>query len=263
MEEKNMIDLLKHVSLKDETFPLKTETWEEICRKRQIRTRRKSLRRICYSIAATAAIFICVISGFYSSVSFKSNHKMLTIQLPDGSSVELDTNSSIHYNQIQWWFNRRLGLNGNATFDVTKGKKFTVVTPAGTITVLGTRFFVSQKESNLHVACYEGAVRVETPSDKVTLRPGEQVNCDDTGMQQSEIKEELPEYLDYTDEPLTDIVRKIEKIYGIQTVNIKLCDGLSFSGLVSTRNKNEALEVVFGACNLKYVEENNQLILNR
>ncbi|WP_052356274.1 FecR family protein [Bacteroides timonensis] len=263
MEEKNMIDLLKRVSLKDETFHLKAETWEEICRKRQVKAHRQSLRRICYSIAASVAILICVVSGLNSGVSFKSDHELLAIQLPDGSSVELDANSSIRYNKIQWWFNRQLNLNGNATFDVTKGKNFMVVTPAGTITVLGTRFFVSQKENNLHVACFEGAVRVETPSDKVTLHPGEQVDCDDAGMQQSEIKKESPEYLDYTDEPLVNIVRTLEEIYGVQIVNVELCDGLLFSGLVSTHNKNEALEVVFGACNLKYVEKNNQLILNR
>lgn len=71
-------------------------------------------------------------------------------------------------------------LLGKASFNVTKGKTFTVSTEAGDVTVLGTKFLVDQQGKKMFVNCEEGSVKVETAVGNHTLLAGESVRCDET-----------------------------------------------------------------------------------
>mgnify|MGYP000523752318 CR=1 FL=1 len=51
-------------------------------------------------------------------------------ELPDGSKVKLMGNSSLSYNRVTWFWERKLQLLGKALFKVTPGKTFTVQTEA-------------------------------------------------------------------------------------------------------------------------------------
>lgn len=267
MEEKEIIELIGKIFLKNETFHAKAEVWENIQKRLVIRKQRIYFRHLCYWGASVAAMICLSFMVYTSGINLKSGNTPIGIQLPDGSSACLSANSSLAYNKLLWHFNRRLTLIGDATFDVVKGKRFSVETSLGCISVLGTRFFVSQQNDTLHVSCSEGVVCVETPSGKQTLHPGEQVVCNETSMFYSEMKEELPEelpeYLEYENTPLLVVARKIEEIYGLQIVTPELCEGLSFSGMVSTQSREEAVSVIFGVCNLKYTISGNELILSR
>ena len=60
-------------------------------------------------------------------------------------------------------------LLGKASFNVTKGKTFTVSTEAGDVTVLGTKFLVDQQGKKMFVNCEEGSVKVETAQGDALL----------------------------------------------------------------------------------------------
>lgn len=263
MEEKEIIELIGKIFLKNETFHAKAEIWENIQKRLAIQKQKTYFRHLSCWVASVAAMVCLSFVVYTSGTSLKSENTPMSIQLPDGSSVYLSANSSLAYNKLLWHFSRRLTLIGDATFDVLKGKHFSVKTSLGCISVLGTRFSVSQQNDTLHVYCSEGAVCVETPSGKQTLLPGEQVVCNETSMFHSEMKEELPEYLEYENTPLLVVTRKIEEIYGLQIVTPELCEGLSFSGMMSTQSREEAVSVIFGVCNLKYTIIGNELILSR
>jgi ferric-dicitrate binding protein FerR (iron transport regulator) len=95
-----------------------------------------------------------------------------TITLPDNSVVNLNELSQLEYDGSNWNENRSLDLNGEAFFDVEKGKRFDVNTEFGKVSVLGTEFNVLSRDSIFKVSCYEGLVQVTYNNDKVKLPAG-------------------------------------------------------------------------------------------
>ncbi len=80
--------------------------------------------------------------------------------LPDGSKFVLNAESELTYNKEIWETSRTLNLKGEAFFEVKKGSKFTVNTPKGLVTVLGTKFNVRSRNDVLDVTCQSGRVMV-------------------------------------------------------------------------------------------------------
>ncbi len=258
MEEQNIQAQIRKVSLKDETFTDKAAVWGRIVHHMDLRDRRQRIHSY-WRIAASVAAVICIAIGLGARVDIASGGKTLQYILPDGSQVELAEHSSVRYNHITWMFARRVVLDGDASFDVTKHKgKFSVVADKGTITVLGTRFSVSQQNDNLHVACTEGSVKVRTKAGTPVLHKGEQLNYDGEHL---EVEPILPEYLEFNNAPLSDMITKIEEIYDLTVMNKDICNGLFFSGWVSTQNRDEALEVIMGSCGLGYDLDGNILTI--
>lgn len=91
------------------------------------------------------------------STAYAENKSVI---LPDASEVVLNAKSKIVYNQKKWDKNRNVDLEGEAYFKVAKGKKFTVETDQGIVTVLGTQFNVESRKDFFEVSCYEGLVSV-------------------------------------------------------------------------------------------------------
>ena len=108
-----------------------------------------------------AAMFIVLlgIGGYYfSEEKLVTETTAMDYELPDGSKVKLMGNSSLSYNRVTWFWERKLQLLGKALFKVTPGKTFTVQTEAGDVSVLGTKFLVVQQGKKMLVNCEEGSV---------------------------------------------------------------------------------------------------------
>ena len=172
-------------------------------------------------------------------------------------------NSSLTYNRITWLWERKLQLFGKASFEVTKGKTFTVNTEAGAVTVLGTKFLVDQQGKKMFVNCEEGSVKVETAVGKRTLVAGESVRCDENKIIPVPKPDdpEFPEVLGYEDDPLVNVVADIELIFKVTVVGREKCDGLTYNGTVLTKDLNATLEKVFGSCGISYELRGKEIIL--
>lgn len=96
------------------------------------------------------------------------------INLPDGSYVRLNAESSISYSE-HW--DRTLSLKGEAFFQVAEGETFTVSTATGNVSVLGTSFNVNSRNEELSVWCKTGKVEVEIPNKnfKEVILPGQAI----------------------------------------------------------------------------------------
>ncbi|WP_102796509.1 FecR family protein [Bowmanella denitrificans] len=130
---------------------------------------RRSRKFVWYSLAATFTL-ICSMSLFffwpvqtpqpivrYNTEIGEQRH----ITLPDGSDVQMNTNSSllVDFSGPQ----RRIMLDkGEAFFSVTRDPKrpFSVQTGSQSISVLGTRFNVRKRGNQFTVAVEEGIVAV-------------------------------------------------------------------------------------------------------
>ncbi|HFA47911.1 MAG TPA: DUF4974 domain-containing protein [Bacteroidetes bacterium] len=86
--------------------------------------------------------------------------------LPDQSTFVLNAESRLSFDKKTWKKERSLYLEGEAFFHVTKGSKFTVNTPNGSVQVLGTKFNVWSRNNILEVKCQSGKVAVRTVAGK-------------------------------------------------------------------------------------------------
>ncbi len=108
-----------------------------------------------------------------------------TVNLPDGSVVELNTDSLI---QVNFGEEQRdlILLRGEALFDVAKdpSRPFVVEADGKLVTAIGTTFSVRRADDEVRVTLIEGIVTVDQDNSKTTdlgavskkqLRPGQQL----------------------------------------------------------------------------------------
>jgi transmembrane sensor len=193
--------------------------------------------------------------------------------LPDGSSVQLNAQSSISYKPLLWVFSRNIRFEGEAFFEVEKGKKFQVISDNGKTDVLGTSFNVYSRNNDYKVTCITGNVRVtETKNSRaVILYPGEKATLNQQGilMVQSGLNAEealswIDNKLNFTSVPLRNVFEEIERQYGILIHFPENLDSL-YTGTFSIKIPVEqTLSVVCKPFNLSYtLKSKDEYIITR
>lgn len=203
----------------------KEASWEEF-RSKTFASNRKTFAWRKYVVAA-AVIIVLISTGIYMSkdqlntnISIAGNvienptSKIKVVLLPDGSKVELSSNSKIEY-AVNFSINRKIKIEGQAYFKVKKDKKhpFQVFCKETTTTVLGTSFTVNgQVEKEVIVELYEGSVQmnVKGKEQKWILKPGEKFAY---GIGNPEV-EKFDRFTDFDNEKLITISTYIEANYG-------------------------------------------------
>lgn len=141
-------------------------------------------RSVNIRLWATAAVALIVFAAawlFVPKTITVPNGEMATAELPDGSSVEMNSGTTIRYNRLFSYTNRVVTLHGEAFFDVQPNDLSFRVEANGTSTeVTGTKFNIrswsDDPGNETSVAVSEGEVRFSLLSEKeknVTLRPGQ------------------------------------------------------------------------------------------
>lgn len=136
-------------------------------------TRVRPIRR-WLSYAAAACVTLLLVALAYNptrSISAGIGEQQ-THELPDGSSVVINAASKVSYHPLRWGFARKIELEGEAFFEVTKGRRFVVKTAQGEVEVLGTSFNVRVRGNSFAVSCVTGKVRVSNPKGEQILTPG-------------------------------------------------------------------------------------------
>ncbi len=146
------------------------------------------------------------------------------VDLPDGSQVWLNQNSTLNY-EAQFE-ERVVDLVGEAYFEVQHTESdasFRVRTAGAETTVLGTSFNVRAypNETNVEVDVYEGRVRFsdQEESEAVVLTRGESARWDLVAqtMESAEIESNRLAWktgaLSFSDDPLSKILRDLARVY--------------------------------------------------
>ncbi len=133
--------------------------------------------------AAAACVTLLLVALFYNPTRSISAGiaEQKTHQLPDGSSVVLNAASKVSYRPLRWGLARKIELEGEAFFQVTKGRRFVVKTAQGEVEVLGTSFNVRARGNSFAVSCVTGKVRVSNPKGERILTPGLSTQANDNG----------------------------------------------------------------------------------
>ena len=215
------------------------------------------------SFYRVAAILVVVLaSGLFfwlsrPEVISTQNSEIAVVELPDNSLVKLNADSRLKYRPSKWDKKRKLHLEGEAFFEVEKGKKFTVETDHGEVSVLGTKFNVKDREDYFEVYCYEGAVKVKVSHREIILRKGNSVKViDGTVMGVDTFKKQVPGWTfqetDFDAVPLKQVIAELERQFDLQ-IEVRYIDqDQLFTGSFSHTNKEIALKAVTVPLQLKY-----------
>lgn len=178
---------------------------------------------------AVAAVFVGVFGlGIFmyshTRVFTSGEMQLANIELPDHSTIRLNSHSEVSYKPYWWWANREVKLQGEAFFKVEKGDKFRVESANGSTEVLGTSFYVLSQGQDYEVICVTGKVKVQAAITKhsVILHPAQKAILQNTGQLQVEENVETENVfapnsnrLVFTSKPLAQVFKEIENQFGI------------------------------------------------
>lgn len=189
-------------------------------------------------------VFTTIYSPMGSRVSFV---------LPDGSSGMLNSGSKLSYS-LPFSINRKLKLEGEAWFKVTRDKNHPFEVSAGnsSITVLGTSFNLSAypSENYVEVVLQEGKVEFSenNHNEKVTIKPSERLvfqggNIFKSVTDPSKFSAWTEGKLVFRGDPMDEVARRIERWYNVKVIlaNPEL-EKYSFRGTFEDDNLEEVLK---------------------
>ncbi|CAL1519001.1 FecR domain-containing protein [Chitinophaga sp. MM2321] len=235
------------------------------------------LRRLHYVLGAVAASLLLLAAGqYYWKADVPETTFVQTgfgetkmLQLPDGSVVQLNANSSISYPR-KWKkeLARTVTLNGEAYFNVSKSPaglnpKFRVLMPQVTIEVKGTAFNVYSRHDKVNVLLEEGKIVV---NDSLNMKPGDMMSFS-TGQHQwlkgdaTQLTAWKQHRLVYRDEPLINVAQQLEDIYGYHVeFKDKKMEGLLFTGAGPADDPALLLKAIATVHQLKMKQSNSVII---
>ncbi len=187
------------------------------------------------------------------------SNERTTLQLPDGSTVSLNSHSNITYRVDGFTGRERLvNFDGEGYFDIAglNGKPFIIDTPGLRVLVKGTSFNLSARAADSISTLFlvEGAVDLTSLADgnTVTLKPNEKAIYDhntggisiSTVNPNDNITAWKDRRLTFTNATLPEVVHHLESNYAI---NITYDDSLTterFTGVIPLDDLDNAIDIV-------------------
>jgi transmembrane sensor len=243
---------------------------------------RNESRPRSYMFWAAAAVLIMALSVGYimhlnSEISVYAPYgEQISYVFSDGTSVDLNSGSSLHFSRNFDSGSRRVSLQGEAFFDVESDERpFIVETHNAMLRVTGTSFNVRARtgasENETSVVLTEGGLEFIpriTPDNSVILKPGQLSRLKELSERPTEPEETTTESflawrsggLFFSDEPLTHIFSEIERRFNARIdVSPELVTDQRFSVLYT---RPESAEIILrdicteNQLNMAVLEEN-------
>lgn len=213
--------------------------------------------------AAASIIVILSLTGFARFYTTNVNSpagQHLQTTLPDGSQISLNAESSVSFHPYWWKISRKVSLDGEAFFEVSKGRKFTVESTNGTTQVLGTSFDIYARSDAYNVTCITGTVRVKSPFGyEAVIKPNSKAIVSKNG--KINVLTNIETYPEtswrqniflFTATPAGKVFREIEMQYGVKIVDRANEESLYTGNFSKKQNVEEILSYVCPALGLKY-----------
>ena len=188
-------------------------------------------------VAASVGVWMLAGSWFFREpllyqTIITGPRQLRSLQLPDGSTVALNNNSTLRMPRIGYgWFSRRLSLTGDAVFDVkhlADNQPFVVQATNGlAVEVLGTEFSVRSRANRDEVVLKRGRVNLhyaaaDHPPQNLLMKPGDRVTLDGEGKLYLQPKRDTTQFaqwryrlFSFNNTPLVDVARQMQQIFGV------------------------------------------------
>ncbi|RRQ49271.1 DUF4974 domain-containing protein [Maribacter algicola] len=218
-----------------------------------------------------AAVVAVLLAGAYFyintldetiSTSFAENTE---ITLPDSSEILLNAESKVSYSEKNWDTKRAISLDGEAFFKVAKGKKFTVTTQQGTVTVLGTQFNVENRDGFFEVTCYEGLVSVTFNGTEFKLPAGNSAVAIDGIIKKSKAEVNgQPSWVNnessFKSIPLKYVLAELQRQHDLEVSLDDIDENQLFTGTFSNSNLDLALKSISTPLQISFKLEGNKVL---
>ena len=185
--------------------------------------------------------------------------------LPDESEVTLNAMSQLVYNKKGWDKERKLSLEGEAYFKVKKGSTFSVETPQGMVTVLGTQFNVFSRKNQFNITCYEGLVSVAFSDTLVKIPAGNYITIENNKIVNNEtLALNAPTWVNnessFENVLVTDVLAELKRQYPV-SIHTELNLNKRFTGSFTHTNLTVALRSICDPLQLDFTIANNEVTL--
>ncbi|MDN3690721.1 FecR family protein [Cyclobacterium jeungdonense] len=109
------------------------------------------------------------------------NGEKLTLVLPDGTKITLNSNSSLSFSSSFGQYERVVRLSGEAYFIIAKDslRPFRLITDEMVTTALGTEFNAYARLDQYAVALTEGRVAIDAANQRLELIPGQRATVNE------------------------------------------------------------------------------------
>ncbi len=191
-----------------------------------------------------------------------------TIYLPDQTEVILKQHSQISYDD-NWNSKRKVRLEGEAYFNVKKGKGFLVETDNGMVETIGTKFNVKSVKDTFSVVCYEGKIQVSINklNKKLKLSAGSGFYFSSDTFKTIRTVQKSPAWIKkyefFEKKTIGDVLQKMEKIYQIKFSTEGIDLQQKFTGKIPLNNKEKALKIVLKSMNIDYMIKSDTVVLRK
>ena len=211
----------------------KDDVWNKLSEKIKVKEegkvvelKKRDFKYVWYSAAAVVILLIGITAfmRFYAIELNAPNGQHLAAELPDGSTIHLNAQTTLTYKPYWWRFSRELKLDGEAYFEVEKGKKFRVISDYGTTQVLGTSFNIFARMNKYEVHCFTGKVKVTSKKgDNRILEPEQSVLILKGKIEKIKKKENIDETVAWIDNnffftavPLIEVFKELERQFDVK-----------------------------------------------
>lgn len=196
-----------------------------------------------------------------------------TIELPDGSQVILNSSSRLSYFTDFSSRERRVSLDGEAYFKVSRDLKHPFIVQAGglEVKVLGTSFNVAayQDDESITIVLLEGKVNVYAHELSRSMTPGDKIEYDKKSNKMFSTRVAPNDYIEWTKgnlyfekESLKNIMMTLSRIYDVKIIFDS--DQLSnerFTGTIPTGGIQNALNILMLVSHFSYETEGSTIVL--
>lgn len=255
----------------------KEDAWSLLVDKMEQREpARNKIQRFNWIIGAVAAVVVFGLimyvgmfnTGKYSPDIFTGVNQTDTLILPDNSRIILNSNSKVKYSYNKFTRDRDVYLNGEAFFEVQKGKRFNLEFNGGKISVLGTSFDVIAYHDNfIQVDCVTGRVEVEINDQKLLLTKGyglKYFNGNLDGpyeIDQDNVVQRVAGLYYWKKVSVEELLHVISQRFNYTLEYTEGLEGRNFSGKIDLNNLKDCLNIVSYAMELRYtIDEKTQTI---
>ena len=227
-----------------------------------------------FAAAACVCLFVCgfMLTRQNTTTILVAAGSKTHYELPDGTSVWLNSGSTLSYFDNLKGRSRRLSLEGEAYFDVAKDAShpFIISTDDFDVRVLGTKFTLSAySDSPTSIYLESGKVALDSPAFSTpALLPGEALTYDSQTGQYFCRKEKITNHLswigdrlEFANAALEDIVTSLEHWYNVKITINGDCRGERLSLTVRQEPLNEILNAIANISDISYTINGNEITI--
>lgn len=183
--------------------------------------------------------------------TFQTTDQTLAVQLPDGSSILLNENSTLQYGRAFGDEVREVELKGEAFFEVTRNEQipFRIKVGDAQVEVLGTSFNVRAYQAQVEVVVATGLVKLAAEDRTgVQLAAGEKGVYDTQRKQIEKTKNQDVNFdawktkqLVFTEASLVEVVETLNRVFG---ANVVLATSVPSTCVVTVSFEQQSLDAI-------------------